>query len=83
MKKYNLPCTKKEKAALLKSILRGEMKVNDLKEDGFYISMWQIDQTDPEYLISIIGSGERISRTAYAESCTRKNVVHVSLDLSK
>jgi len=77
---YNIPKTKKEKAELLKAILKGEKTINNLQEPGYKIIMWMEDETDPGYLKTFDGS-QRISKADYEEKKLTGLSTYVTLEL--
>lgn len=80
--KYNIPKTKKEKAELLKALMSGEKTIEDLKEDGFKITLWKEDETDSAFLKTFDGK-QRISREEYEARRLANPGDHITLELDK
>jgi hypothetical protein len=81
-KNYRLPKTKKGKVDLLKSILRGEKRLDDLKEEPATITLWQTDPNDPDQMITFDGE-QRMSRADLEKEILAGKIVRFTLNLSK
>lgn len=77
------PQTRNEKILLLKSLLKGQIKIDDLNEKGYKITLWQEDQTDPNFLVTFGSSlPDRISKQDFEQRHVSKNNINVTLDLN-
>ena len=79
--KYNIPKTKQQKVALIKSIMNGEKTIDHLKDFNIKVSMWMQDESNPEYLKSFDGL-ERISKAEHESKNLSGNIILLTLELT-
>ena len=78
---FTIPKQRSEKIKLLKDLQTGKRTIAEVFNLGYNISMWKVDETDEDYLISFDGT-ERVSKKDYEKSMLTDKAIYVTLDLN-